>query len=332
MQKRLLGVVGALGTVIFSGIVGYMAIEGWSFFDSLYMTVITIASVGYMEVHDLSHQGRAFTIVLILCGSAALIYGLSTLTAFIVEGDLTQALRRRKMSNAIARLTNHYIVCGLSATGRHIVEELAKTGRGFVVIDKDAEKLRPLADAGILHIQGDATHEAVITGAGIAQAAGLFTAMHHDADNLLAVVTARGLRPDLTIVSKAIDAEAERKLRQVGATRVVMPNAIGGLRMASEMIRPSVVTFLDTMLRASNAVIRVEEIQVRPESPLAGKSLDDSGLLALKDVTVVAVVDTHGGYRFNPPREQILHTGDVVIVMGMVEQIRAAVTTPPSRS
>lgn len=319
--NRLTGVIIALTVVIAVGTLGYTGIEGWSYFDSLYMTVITIASVGYMEVHDLSQQGRAFTIILILCGSATLIYGLSVLTAFIVEGELTDAIRRRKMKNAISRLDNHYIVCGMSATGKYVVEELLKTGRSFVVVDKDPERVRELSEANILNIEGDATHEAVLEAANIRRAAGLLSALHYDADNLFVVVTAKGLNPDLKIVAKAINEESERKLRQVGADRVVMPNFIGGLRMASEMIRPSVVSFLDNMLRVKDSAIRVEEIHIPASSPLVGRSLADSGILDVDGVTVVALSGGSGSYCFNPPRNRPLGTDDVVIVMGIVESI-----------
>ena len=316
IQQRLSAVLIALLAVLGLGTIGYRLIEGWSLFDALYMTVITIASVGFMEVHDLSLAGRIFTIVLIFCGSATLIYGLSTFTAFIVEGELSDALRRHKMKHAIDRLEGHYIVCGVSATGRYIIDELVKTGRTFLVVDLDPEKLKPLAAAGILHLQGDATHEAVLASANLGRAAGLFTALHNDADNLLVVVTAKGLRPDLPVVAKAIDEESERKLRQVGADRVVMPNYIGGLRMASEMIRPSVVTFLDTMLRSRDAVVRVEELRLDRGSPQVGRSLAASGLLDIDEVAVVALADPDGRYHFNPPREHTLRAGETVIVMG----------------
>jgi voltage-gated potassium channel len=321
IYKRLFVVLIALLALFLIGVGGYAAIEGWSFFDALYMTVITVASVGFGEVHPLSPNGRAFTIFLILCGSATLIYGLSTLTAFIVEGELTDALRRRKMRNAIARLENHYVVCGVSATGKYIIDELTKTGRSFVVVDKDPERIRQMNEADILNIEGDATLEAVLDAANIRKAAGILTALHYDADNLLVVVTARGLNPGLKIVAKAINEESERKLRQVGADRVVMPNYIGGLRMASEMIRPSVVSFLDTMLRGQDAAIRVEEVAISPSSPLAGKTLDAAGILDIEGVSVVAVVDGKGGYVFNPPRERVLGRDDVLIVMGVVDRI-----------
>lgn len=321
IHKRLLRVIAALAAVFLVGVIGYSSIEGWCLFDSLYMTVITIASVGYGETHPLTFEGRLFTIVLILCGSATLIYGLSILTAFVVEGDLTDIIRRRTMLKKIGGLSGHFIVCGMSATGRYVVDELKKTGRSFVVIDRDPEKIKALGEAGILTIDGDATNDAVLQSAGINRAAGLLTTLHADADNLFVVVTARGLNPSLRIIAKAINEESERKLRQVGADSVIMPNFIGGLRMASEMIRPSVVNFLDVMLRSQDATVRVEEIPIPAGSPLAGRSLADSAILDVEGVTVVAIADASGSYRFNPSRERLLAPGDVIVVMGVVEKI-----------
>lgn len=321
IHKRLLRVMTALAAVFTIGVLGYSAIEGWSLFDSLYMTVITIASVGYGEIHPLTTEGRLFTIILILCGSATLIYGLSILTAFVVEGDLTDILRRRNMMKKIGGLEGHFIVCGMSATGRYVIEELKKTGRSFVVIERDPERVRALCDAGILAIEGDATNDAVLQTARITSAGGLLTTLHTDADNLFVVVTARGLNPSLRIIAKAICEESERKLRQVGADSVIMPNFIGGLRMASEMIRPSVVTFLDVMLRSQDATVRVEEINIPEGSHLVGQTLAQSALLDVEGVTVVAIAGGSGSYRFNPPRELVLKHGDVVIVMGIVENI-----------
>ena len=319
--RRLAGVLFALFAVLAAGVAGYMAIEDWNFFDSLYMTVITVASVGYGEINPLSVSGRTFTIILILCGSGTLIYGLSVLTAFIVEGELTDALRRRKMKKRIAGLVNHYIVCGAGSTGKHLVDELVKTRQDFVVVDSDPETVRSLVERGLLCLQGDATHEHALNAANIRTARGLVTSLHTDADNLLAVVTARGLRPDLKIISKAVDDESERKLRQVGADGVVMPNFIGGLRMASELIRPSVVSFLDIMLRSRDVTTRVEEISLSAASPFAGKSLADTGILDQEGMTVVALRSKKGEYLFNPRRERKLAAEDVLIVMGNVDCI-----------
>ncbi len=319
--RRLIKVISALAAVFLAGIIGYSTIEGWSLFDSLYMTVITIASVGYGETHPLSFEGRLFTIILILCGSATLIYGLSILTAFIVEGDLTDILRRRTMLKKISALKGHFIVCGMSATGKYVIDELKKTGRSFVVIERDPERIKALSEAGIFNIEGDATNDAVLQSANIQSAAGLLTTLHADSDNLFVVVTARGLNPSLKIIAKAINEESERKLRQVGADSVVMPNFIGGLRMASEMIRPSVVSFLDTMLRSSDHTLRVEEINITDTSPHRGKSLDETAIMEMEGVTVIAVSDGTGPYRFNPSRDRLLSSGDVVVVMGVVENI-----------
>lgn len=321
--KRLCKVIISLIAVNFAGVVGYCLIEGWNPADALYMTVITIASVGYGETHPLSHAGRLFTILLILCGSATLIYGLSTLTAFIVEGNLTDILRRRKMAKAIADLEGHYIVCGLSATGRYLIDELKKTGQSFVVIDRDPERLKALGEEGILNIEGDATVDAVLQAANIAKAGGLLTTLHTDTENLFVVVTARGLNRSLKIIAKAINEESERKLRQVGANGVVMPDFIGGMRMASEMLRPSVVTFLDTMLRDRDKTLRVEEIGISATSPLKGMSLGESTIMDIEGVTVVAMADGRGQYTFNPSRKRLLDAGDVVIVMGVVDNIMA---------
>jgi voltage-gated potassium channel len=321
ITNRLLRLFVSLAVVILAGVFGYSIIEGWTFFDALYMTIITIATVGYGEVHPLTPNGRIFTMILIFLGSGTLMYCFSIFTAFIVEGDLTDALRRRKMNKDIARLKNHYIVCGASSTGNYIIEELSKTGREFVVVEKSPERITQICEANILSILGDASHEAVLESANIRNAAGLFASLHLDADNLLVVVTARGLNPKLKIIAKAIDEESERKLRHVGADRVVMTNFIGGLRMTSEMIRPTVVSFLDTMLRDKTAVIRVDEIHINSRSPLVGKNLEDTGIMDVEGVSVVALANDRGAYIFNPPKDRVLAEDDVIIVMGIVEKI-----------
>ncbi len=322
IYERLKAIVIALVVVFFAGVIGYESIEGWPLLDALYMTVITLASVGYMEVHPLSNTGRIFTMFLILGGTGVLVYGVSTVTAFIVEGELTDALRRKKMQKTIDRLKGHYIVCGADQTGRYVVEEFARTKRDFVVIEKDMEKIKYLKERGLLYAEGDATHNAILQSAGIERAKGLVTTLHSDAENLFVVFTAKKLNPAIRVISKAIEEESEQKLRMAGADGVVMPNSIGGLRMVSEMIRPSVVTFLDVMLRSKDRTIRVEEVGIAAGSPFAKKALEATGILSMEGVTVVALrgkeQDT---YRFNPPPETILYEGDIIIAMGNVEVI-----------
>ncbi|GAB4491102.1 MAG: potassium channel protein [Thermodesulfovibrionales bacterium] len=321
LQRRLLGIVLALSSIILLDTAGYVVIERWTPLDALYMTVITIASVGFMEVHPLSQYGRIFTILLILTGSGILIYGVSVVTAFIVEGELTDILRRKKMQKRIERLSGHYIVCGADQTGRYVIEELRKTKRDFVVIEKDPDKARHFLEQEIACIEGDATHDSVLLAAGIERAKGFLTSLHTDAENLFAVITAKRLNPGLRVVSKAIEEESEQKIRMVGADGVVMPNSIGGLRMVSEMIRPSVVTFLDVMLRAKDRTVRVEEVIVADGSPAVGKSLAEAGVLGIEGVSVVALGDSGGGYVFNPQGATVLAAGTVLIVMGDVERI-----------
>lgn len=320
--RKIIDLLLLLLAVLMSGAVGYQLIEGWSFFDGLYMTVITVASVGYGETHPLSDSGRIFTMALILFGSGILIYSISMLTALIVEGELTDVLKRMKMNKEIARLMEHYIVCGDSQTGRYAIEELLKTKKPFVVIETDKNKIAILTERGIPCIEGDATVDAVLQAAGIERAGGLFSNLPTDAENLFVVLTAKGLNPGLRVVSKAVDEESRQKLIKVGADRVVLPNAIGGLRMVSEMIRPSVVTFLDLMLRSKDKTIRVEEINLVANSPYVGKTLGETGILTMPDVTVVALVVRAGkSYQFNPPPNTPLHEGMVIIVIGVVEVI-----------
>ncbi len=325
LKKRLIGITAALSAVVAAGTSGYIILEGWSPLDALYMTVITISSVGFMEVHPLSDMGRVFTVFLILCGSGILIYAISVLTAFIVEGELTDAIRRRKMNIRIEQLNRHYIVCGADLTGGYAVEELVKTQRAFVVIEKDPLKARSLSEQGILCIEGDASHDGVLLRAGIAKAKGLLTALHSDAENLFVVITAKRLNPALRVISRALEKESEQKIRMVGADGVVMPDFIGGLRMVSEMVRPSVVNFLDTMLRSRDKTIRVEEIVIEASSPFAGRALSETGLHEKQDLSIVALRKaTDEAYEFNPSRETMLAEGNVLIVMGNVDRIRDA--------
>ena len=325
LLNRLIGICIALAIVIASGVSGYVIIEGWRPFDALYMTVITLSSVGFMEVRPLSDTGRTFTVLLILCGSGILIYAVSLITAFIVEGELTDVMRRRKMNKKIDRLDDHFIVCGADRTGQYAVEELLKTKRDFVVIENKPETIQELEKQGVLCIEGNATHDAVLLRAGIQKARGFITSLHSDAENLFVVITAKRLNPSLRVIAKAVEEESEQKIRMVGADGVVMPDFIGGLRMVSEMVRPSVVSFLDIMLRSKDRTIRVEEIVVGTSSPFIGKELSETGLPDMEGVSLVALKDKAAdAYTFNPSRKTSLATGHVLIVMGDVDRIRKA--------
>jgi len=325
MEKQFVVILIGICSVFATGISGYMIIENWSFADAIYMVIITLASVGYGEVHPLTPNGRIFTMFLILGGTGILVYAVSSFTAFIVEGNLTDVLRRKKMQKQIAALRNHYIICGAGLTGRYCIEELHRTKRQFVVIERDAEKIRELIEQGVLCVEGDASHDLTLRQAGVEQASGLVSALSSDAENLFVVFTAKRLKTDLRIVSKATEKESEQKLRLAGADGVVTPKSIGGLRMASELIRPTVTSFLDKMLRLENRTIRVDEIPVVAGSRFAGKSLGETGLLDQQAFSVVAITENGAdSYRFNPSRESVLAEGQTIVVVGDIASIDAA--------
>lgn len=321
---NLFAAVALMGAVVGAGVAGYQAIEGWDAFDSLYMTVITIASVGYGETHPLSHAGRVFTIALILSGTGVLVYGISAVTAFIVEGGLSDTLRRRKMRKTIDALEGHIVLCGDSSTGRYVIEELDRTGEEFVVVENDRAKLEELSRAGILCVEGDAASDVVLREAGVARARGLIATLHSDADNLFVVLTAKGINPGLRVISKAVAEESEEKLKKVGADGVVLPNHIGGLRMVSAMIRPRVVSFLDVMLRETDRAVRVEEVNIGSGSRVVGKQLGDTEAMRTEGASLVALQRTSASqYQFNPPATTTIEAGDSLIYLGLSTTIRA---------
>lgn len=322
-HKRLWQILVMLVGVISFGTVGYQMIEGWSFFDSLYMTVITVASVGFQEVHPLSTAGRSFTIGLIIVGLGGVAYGLGTITAFWVEGDLLHLWEKRTMERQIAALRDHIVVCGGGETGRHVAGELLRTRQPFVCIELDparADVLRKLG-AGMLYITGDATSSEVLRMAGVETARGLVACLPNDKDNLFALLSARDLNPTMRIVTRAVSDDASPKLQKAGADAVVSVPAIGALRLASAMVRPNVVDFLDAMLREPGAT-RVQEVTVGPA--VAGRPL---GALALQERTGVIVFAVREAatrrHAFNPPPERVLAAGDVLMGCADLEQLGA---------
>lgn len=320
--QRLLLVLLAFFGVIVIGMAGYTVITHCSPFDALYMTIITIASVGYAEIVPHSYPMRLFTMFLIVVGSSVVVYTISVFTAYIVEGELSDILRRRKMQRAIEKLHGHYIICGAGQTGQCVIDELLLTKHPFLVIERDPEIIKSLLERNILHIEGDARRDGVLRAAGIDRAVGLTATLDSDADNLFVIFTARQLHAGLRIISRANDSESEAKLRLAGANAVVSPINIGGLRIASELIRPSVTTFLDLMLRSKDRVLRVDEIDIKEGSPFVGKTLDATGFLHEEGVSVVAMAHrAETDYIFNPPKSTHLTADSVLIVMGNVEHI-----------
>lgn len=286
------------------------------------MTVITLATVGYGETHPLSVAGRIYTIFLILAGMGVLLYGVSSMTAFFVEGELQAILRRRKMRRTVKKLSGHAIVCGAGRTGRHVIEELKKTRTPFVVIEADPKEARALEDEGVIVVHGDATQEEAMREAGVEKAGRMVVCLTEDKDNLFVVLSARGLNGRMRIVTRYVDENSMDKLKRAGADAVVSPNAIGGLRMASEALRPAVVSFLDTMLRSTKGTLRVAEAAVQNGSRMANRAIAAARITDRTGLLVLSLRGTDGGYLFNPPGQTVLKAGCTLIVMGDVDGVK----------
>ena len=321
---RTLARAAMLIVVVFGiGVGGFKLVGGpdHSVVDAVYMTMITLTTVGYGETIPLEGHplGQVFTVVLLLFGVGSFVYFFSNLTAFMVEGNLDELLWKRKMRRMIAALDNHYIVCGAGNTGVHVVKELVETERPFVLVEHDPERIKDLAEKFGRHfpaVIGDATDEEVLLEAGLAKAAGLAACIAEDKDNLLITVSAKMANPKVRIICRCIDERTIPRVKKAGADAVVSPNMIGGMRIVSEMVRPNVVTFLDIMLRDKNKGLRVEEYEIEAGSVLAGKSVGYVRGKDLADVLVVAVKRGDGSWTFNPPDSDVLDPGMALIFMG----------------
>ena len=320
--RNALQIISLLLLILLAGTLGYHFIEGWSLFDALYMTVITLATVGYGETHPLSTAGRVFTLFLILGGMGIILFGVSELTQFIVQGDIGGILRRRNMERTIKKISNHYILCGAGKNGHYVLEELIRTKRKVVAVEKDPKKVQALIDRGIPTIEGDASHDNILRSAGIDRALGLVSTLPEDKDNLFVVITARGLNPDLRIVAKVDDVEVREKFFRSGANSAVSAASIGGLRMASELIRPDTTTFLDSMMR-DNSSMRVDEVKVGATTHYRGRSINQCDVLASSDIVLVSMRrgSAKRDFIFNPPPNTIMNTGDTLILIGNPEQL-----------
>lgn len=321
----LLVIVALVGTV------GLRLVTGTdhSWFDALYLTVVTLTTVGYGETIDLQAYpgGRAFALALMVTGVGATFYFFSSLIAFTVEGRLDELWRRRRMTRDIARMHAHTIVCGVGETGRHIVAELARTGRDVVVVECDADladTVGALCGVPVPVVLGDATDDEVLRAAGIERASGLIACVSNDKDNLLITFSARQLQPALRIVSRCIEDRIESKLRAAGADAVVSPNAIGGLRMASELVRPAAVSFLDRMLRHDDAPsLRVESVAVAAGSGLDGVALHQLPALGVPDALIMARRHPDGRWQYNPHGPDVFAAGDELVFVADADQRRA---------
>ncbi|MBW2020164.1 MAG: potassium channel protein [Deltaproteobacteria bacterium] len=302
--------------MLLGGTIGYMVTEGWPFIDALYMTVITLSTVGYSEVRGLSSTGRIFTMVLIILGVGFVFYLAGSIIQFMVEGRIREILGRRKLKKKIRVQKGHYIICGYGRVGSSICEALASKPLNIVVIERDPARIAKLNERNILHVPGEATDEENLIRAGVERARGLVAALKTDSDNVYVTLSARQLNPDLFIMARAGEEHSERKLLAAGANKVLCPYRMGAHRMAQTILRPTVTDFVELTLMDTSRNIQMEEMPVHPSSRLIDVALQDSGIRKDLDLIIVAVKKAAGDMLFNPSSQTKLGAGDTVIAIG----------------
>ncbi len=311
-----------LAATLLFGTAGYVLLEGMTPFEALYMTVITISTVGFSEIKPLSVYGRVITLIVIATGVTIGGYTLGMLLRMFIEGELKKSYGRRKLEKQIAKLQNHFIVCGFGRIGRLICHDLKADNMDFVVIEKEQAAVEQIEKEGHPFLMMDATSEEALLAAGIMKAKGLVTAVQSDANNVFITLTAKGIRPDIFIMSRTSDPKNEDKLKRAGATRVVCPYLIGGRRMAEMLKRPTVVDFIDVAMMGNKLGLVIEEALVGQKSNLIGKNLIESGLRKEYGVIIVAIKRPDEDMIFNPLPTETLRGSDVIVVLGKRDDLK----------
>lgn len=327
-RKLLFSILMFLVVVLF-GIFGYTWIEGWDLLDSLYMTIITLSTVGYGEVREIGPGGRVFTVLLIVFGLFTITYIVGLVAETLVAGEIRSVLGRRKVSKKIKSLRDHYIICGYGRIGSIICKELTRKAIPLMVIEKDEHVQEQLEEDKILYLDGDATHEETLLEVGIEKAKGLVSVVSSDAENVYICLTARGLNPRLYILSRAEDEASERKLLRAGANKVILPYILGGRRMVQAIIRPTVSDFLESAVHDQSFELAIEEITVGEDSRLVNQSLVDSGIRQEMDVIIIGIKQKAGTMIFNPSSQTKIQPDDILIAMGRnkdLETLRRVLT------
>lgn len=307
--------------ILLVGTLGYVLLEGWPVLDALYMTIITITTVGFGEVNVVSSSGRIFTICIIFMGMGIMAYSLGMVAQIMVETQVRTILGRRKLGRELRSIKHHYIICGFGRIGKTIARALKGEGIPLVVIDQSPDSKELLEDQNIPHIIGDATSDDILIEAGIERAKGLVTVVLSDADNLFITMTARGLNPRLFIVARAEDEATEKKLLRAGANKVVLPYLIGGMRMVHTILRPAVMDFIDFTMHQANIELKLEELRVGETSRLNGVSLINSGIRKDMNVIIVAIRKKGGQMTFNPSSETLIEAGNTLIALGPAKDL-----------
>ncbi len=308
--------------LLFGGTFGYMLLENTGFWMGMYLTIITVFTVGYGDIVPVHPEGRVFTVFLVITSVSFVMYTFSKITETMIEGELRGLYKRRKMNKEIARLRDHYIVCGFGRIGKEICKILQEHHRPFLVIEKDETELQIIDDLRYIWTKGDASADDVLLGAGIERAKGLVSVVASDADNLYITLTARELNPELFIMARSSGGSGvQTKLKRAGATKVISPYSIGARRMAHLIVRPTVTDFIDHTMRAGELDLIMEELRVTATSHLNGKNLIESEIRKKYDVIVVAIKRQDGTMLFNPKPDSVIQADDILIVLGASEHI-----------
>lgn len=318
VQQLLVAGLFVLFTMVL-GTVGYVFIEGWSIADAFYMTVLSISTTGFREVHPLSDAGKLLTVFIIILGLFSLAYVAGRLAQVIVENYLQ---RRRRMDAQLKRLRNHYIVCGFGRMGRNICQDLTEARERFVVIEKDPSRIEMIEEQGYLYVMGDAALDETLLKANINHANGLISVVSSDAENIYTTLSAKTLNPDITVVARALQDDSEPKLKKAGADRVIKPYELVGHRMAQLVLRPGIEEFIDTVVRQGGQSIMMEEIELEGESPLVGQTLRESPIRKDLNIIIVVIHRESGELIYNPAPDVRIQAWDRMIAIGDRTQLQ----------
>lgn len=319
-NRRILYAVAAVAIAIGFGAVGFYLIEGWSILDSLYVAAQTVTTVGYGDLTPVTRNGRIFSTIFMLVAVGVVLYALTTTVKGIIQSELVATFGRRRQSRKMSKLRNHFIICGAGRVGSHLVRGLLGSAEIFIVIERDPEKVAELTELGVVVLVRDATHEESLREAGVEHARGLAACLPDDADNVYVVLTARDLNPQMHIVARAAEEQAEAKLIRAGANRVVAPTIIGGHRMAMALTKPAVDDFLGS-ITANKLELAFEQLEVEPSSILAGQKLSETNIRSELDIVVVSIRRSDGKILFNPSGEATIESGDILIAIGHAESL-----------
>ncbi len=323
LLRRLTFIAAGIALTLVMGTVGFTVIEGYPLFDAFYMTLITITTVGYAEIHPLSHAGRVFNSFLIFFGVTIMFFAIGAMTQTLIELELGAYFGKRRTRRMIQKLDQHFIICGYGRVGRNAAGELQRSGVPFVIVDVNPERVEKAMLTGMLAVVADATRDETLHAVSIERARGLIAALATDADNLFVILSAKNLNRQLYVATRAGEEEAEAKLQRAGADAVFAPYTIAGYRLAQAVLRPHVFHFFDVATRSMGLDVDVEQVRVIETSEFASRSLEQTRIRRDLGVIVLAIRKSDGHMIFNPPAETVLSGGDHLIVMGEPKNLRS---------